>query len=52
MELAQRMNPNTTKSARTTSCATRNGGSDWVGAKACSDGIFMNDWMTPTKKSR
>ena len=35
--------PSTTKIARTTACATRNGGSVWVGARACTAGIFMEE---------
>lgn len=44
--------PSTTKSTNRISCATRNGGSDWVGASRFKPGTFKNAWMTPTKTFR
>ena len=42
--------PNTMKSARTASCAIKNGGSCCVGASAWNKSIFMNVCATPTKQ--
>src|SRR5713101_904343 len=44
--------PITTKSAITTSCATKNGGSDCVGAIAFSAGTFMKSCAIKTKTFR
>jgi len=35
-----------------TTCVPRNGGSDWVGARALSAGIFMKSWAIKTKTLR
>ena len=39
-------------SASTTNCATRNGGSDWVGAIACKAGTFSKVCTTRTNTLR
>src|SRR5437016_14283932 len=41
-----------TKFTRTTSCATRNGGSFCVGDSSFSAGTFSKAWTTPTKTLR
>src|SRR5205085_1049452 len=44
--------PSATKSASTTSCVNRNGGSDCVGARAFRKVTFWKAWTTPTKTLR
>jgi len=43
------MAPRTMKSSRTSNCATRNGGSVWVGASDFKSWNLRNIWTTRTK---